>query len=135
MTDTGVQHEVERLRARVATLEQLQEVHEKAALEQASRLEQSLADLHERARALARSEEALRRQSRIMEAVLNSMSDGVVVADEKGQFLLFNPAAERILGIGRTEAGPEEWTDRYGCYLPDKVTPCPPDRMPLVRAI
>src|SRR5438445_6388705 len=125
--------EVERLRSRVATLEQLQEVQERAVLEQAARLEQSLADLRERARELARSEEALRRQTRILQAVLDSMSDGVAVADETGKFLLFNPAAERILGIGKTDAKPEEWTQRYGCFLPDMVTPCPPERMPLFR--
>ena len=77
-------NEVERLRSRVATLEQLQEVQERAVLDQAARLEQSLADL--------------RRQTRILQAVLDNMSDGVAVANEHGKFLLFNPAAERILG-------------------------------------
>src|SRR5262249_50021079 len=61
--------------------------------------------------------------------------DGVAVADEHGKFLLFNPAAERILGVGMTEAPPEKWTELYGCFLPDEVTPCPPDQMPLVRAM
>jgi two-component system, sensor histidine kinase and response regulator len=141
MTDNGASPEVltslevQRLRSRIAALEQLQEVQEKTVREQSGRLEQSLAELRERARELARSEEALRQQTRILQAVLDSMSDGVIVADEHGKFLLFNPAAERILGIGKADVAPEEWTKLYGCYLPDKVTPCPPDRMPLVRAI
>src|SRR5437868_8700103 len=99
--------EVERLRSRVATLEQLQEVQERAVLDQAARLEQSLTDLRERAHELARSEEALRRQTRILQAILDSMSDGVAVADEHGKFLLFNPAAERILGVGPIGGRPE----------------------------
>ena len=36
------------------------------------------------------------------------MADGVAVADEHGKFLLFNPAAERILGFGPLDVTPEE---------------------------
>jgi serine/threonine protein kinase/putative methionine-R-sulfoxide reductase with GAF domain len=83
---------------------------------------------------LERSEEALRKHS-ILQSILNSMSDGVVVADEDGKFLLFNPAAEQILGIGPLDAPPAEWTDRYGLFLPDRVTPYPVRELPLVRAM
>jgi signal transduction histidine kinase len=59
----------------------------------------------------------------------------VVVADDQGKFLLFNPAAEQILRIGKTDAPPEEWTQRYGNYLPDMVTPYPAEDLPLARAM
>jgi PAS domain S-box-containing protein len=78
---------------------------------------------------------ALGRQTGVFQSVLDSMSAGVVVADEAGRFLFFNPAAERILGIGLTDAAPNQWTARYGCFLPDRVTPYPTDQLPLVRAI
>ena len=45
------------------------------------------------------------------------MSDGVVVADERGKFVLFNPAAEQILQLGKIDAPPEEWSERYSLYL------------------
>src|SRR5262245_21552622 len=135
MSDTVVSNELEWLRSRVAALEQLQEVHEKAVLDQSERLEQSLAELRERNRQLADSEQALRRQTGILQAVLDSMADGVAVADEHGKFLLFNPAAERILGFGPMNVTPEQWTEQYGCYLADGMTPCPVEKMPLVRAI
>src|SRR5215471_13844141 len=80
-----------------------------------------------------RSDEA--RQNRVLLAILRSMSAGVVVAHETGKFLLFNPEAERIFGIGAIDASPAEWSPRYGCYLPDRVTPFPPEQWPLVRAI
>ena len=35
-----------------------------------------------------------RSRRRILQSILNSMSDGVIVADEAGRFILFNPAAE-----------------------------------------
>src|SRR5262245_32013792 len=121
MTPKNLQQDVEWLRSRVAALEQLQEVQEKAVLEQSERLERSVAEL--------------RRQKRILQAVLDSMSDGVAVADENGKFLLFNPAAERILGFGASDAPPEQWSERYGCFLSDGETPYPADQMPLMRAI
>ncbi|HJZ95642.1 MAG TPA: GAF domain-containing protein, partial [Candidatus Solibacter sp.] len=129
------EREVEQLRARIAALEQLQEAHEKTVVEQATRLEQSLQELRERSREQAQSEAALRKQTRILRSVLDNMGDGVVVADENGRFLLFNPAAEQILRIGAIETSPVEWSARYGLYLPDKVTPYPPADLPLARAI
>lgn len=62
------------------------------------------------------------------------MADGVVVADENGKFLLWNRAAERVVGIGLTDTPSEEWTERYGCFLSDGVTPYPHHELPLVRA-
>jgi PAS domain S-box-containing protein len=81
------------------------------------------------------AEEALRRQTGILQSILHSMADPVVVADETGHFTLWNQAAHRIIGIGLTDASPEEWTRRYGCYLPDTLTPYPTEDLPLVRAI
>src|SRR5262249_52536692 len=63
---------------------------------------------------LARSEAALREQTHILQGVLDSIGEGVVVADERGRLLMFNPAAEEILGRGLSDAAPEQWSDRYG---------------------
>jgi len=84
---------------------------------------------------LHQSQEALRNQSRILESVLSSMGDGVVVADTGGNLLVFNPTAERILHKGRSDTRPEEWTEHYHLYLADTITPYPIDELPLVRAI
>ncbi|HWA97651.1 MAG TPA: PAS domain S-box protein, partial [Pirellulales bacterium] len=51
-----------------------------------------------------RMEQALRRQSHILQSTLDSIGDGVVVANEHGQVLLFNPAAKQILGLGLDQA-------------------------------
>jgi two-component system sensor histidine kinase/response regulator len=71
----------------------------------------------------------------ILESVLAGMGDAVVVADTAGKFLLFNPEAERLLRMARADVPPELWSARYGCYLPDEVTPYPPEDLPLARAI
>ncbi len=81
------------------------------------------------------AEKELREQKQLQELILGSMGDGVVVADQNGKFLLFNPAAERILGMGATDATPDQWTSQYGLYLPDKITPYPAENLPLAWAI
>src|SRR4029077_14254506 len=82
-----------------------------------------------------RTEEETKRQKELLQLILASIADGVVVADSNGKFLLFNAAAEQILGIGATEAAPDKWSEQYGVYLSDTVTRYPPDQLPLARAI
>jgi PAS domain S-box-containing protein len=135
MNDSPSNAEVERLRSQVAALEQLLEVHEQAVLEQADRLEHVLVELRTRAQALAASEESLRKQTRILQCILDRMADGVAVVDPQGRFLVFNPAAERILGRGFAEVPPDRWPQHYGLFLPDGVTPHPLEQLPLVRAL
>jgi sigma-B regulation protein RsbU (phosphoserine phosphatase) len=79
--------------------------------------------------------EGLDRQREILNSILNALSEGVIVADKDGKFTFFNPAAERILGIGLQDTIPEEWTTTYGCYLEDKVTPYPAQDLPLTRSL
>ena len=82
-----------------------------------------------------RTQRELESQTRILNAVITRMSDGVVVADEHGKFLLFNPAAERIAGVGAIASSPERWQADYGIFRPDRRTPFPSDELPLARAI
>ena len=95
------------------------------------RVEMALA---ERAEELLRSEDALQKHTRILRSVLDSMGEGVVVSDEEGQLLLFNPAAEQMLGPALFQGDSNETTD-FGLYLPDTTTPFPEEDMPIYRAI
>lgn len=70
-----------------------------------------------------------------LEAVLNSLTDGVIVANVKGKFLFFNPAAAKILGMGSRDITQSNWSSVYGCYKVDRVTPYPSGQLPLARAI
>jgi len=81
------------------------------------------------------AEEETQRQKELLQLVLSSIADGVVVANSNGKFLLFNAAAEHALGIGATQTTPDKWSEQYGVYLPDGVTQYPSDQLPLVRAI
>jgi sigma-B regulation protein RsbU (phosphoserine phosphatase) len=70
-----------------------------------------------------------------LEAVIRSLPSGAIIADARGKLLFLNDSAKRILGVGLTEVPPEEWSATYGCYLPDRETLYPPEKLPLARAL
>jgi signal transduction histidine kinase/response regulator RpfG family c-di-GMP phosphodiesterase len=89
----------------------------------------------EQQKALARSEAAFRQQTKILRSVLDSMSAGVLVADETGKIVLLNPAAQRLVGMGGTEGPQSNWSEYYGIYRPGTTSLYPPDELPLARAV
>ncbi|MGA8271916.1 MAG: PAS domain S-box protein [Candidatus Sulfotelmatobacter sp.] len=92
-------------------------------------------ELSRQAEELARSRQALETQTLLLQSVLDSMTEGLVVADAGGKFVLWNPAATEIVGLGAANLPPEEWSQHYGVFLADTVTPFPPDKNPLALAI
>ncbi len=74
-------------------------------------------------------------EAEVLRAVLENLTEGLIVADEHGRITFFNAEAERILGFGVRDVGPAEWSSVYGCYLPDQVTHYPAERLPLARAL
>ncbi|MCY4604320.1 MAG: PAS domain S-box protein, partial [Gemmatimonadetes bacterium] len=75
----------------------------------------------------------LQHQIQLMQAIFDSISDGVIVADEQGS-LTFNQSAERIIG-GKVDTVLKHGTEEYSIFYPDKVTPIPTEELPLVRAL
>lgn len=71
----------------------------------------------------------------LLRDVIDQMQAGVIVTDMQGRFLLFNAAAERFLGMGAIEQGPEHWTEVFGIFHSDTTTPLATEDIPLVRAL
>ena len=94
-----------------------------------------ISDVRRREIELRKTAAALQAHARLMDLVFENMSDGVVVADEEGRFTLFNRTAQRLAGIGPTDAGTDEWPAYYGLFHADRVTPFTEQELPLVRAI
>jgi PAS domain S-box-containing protein len=92
-------------------------------------------ELARQAEELTRSRQALESQKLMLQCVLDSMVEGLVAADEQGKFIIWNPAAARIVGMGAADVPAGEWNTHYGVYLPDTVTPFPAEQNPLFRAI
>ncbi|HXM64121.1 MAG TPA: PAS domain S-box protein [Terriglobales bacterium] len=92
-------------------------------------------ELSRYAEKLSISQEALQGQTLMLQSVLDSMTEGLAAVDEQGKFVIWNAAAEKILGMGSTDLPNPEWTGHYGLFLPDSVTPFPTEQLPVLRAI
>lgn len=81
-----------------------------------------------------RAEDALRQQTEVLRSILNSMSEGVLVADGVGKVLLINPAGERMIGrVGRATVAEAQSANKF--YRPDQVTRFDDRDLPLTRAM
>ena len=69
---------------------------------------------------------AARGQAAILRAVLESLTEGVVVADQQGKLIHFNPAAHQLLG---------DQLDGTQVFLADRRTLMPSGTWPLQRAV
>lgn len=103
------------------------------------RLEQRVAErtavVERRSLELSESEAALRKQTAILQSVLNSMGDGVVVVDAVGKILLCNPEAERLLKMNGAITSFHDWLQKQEKHLPDRGAEPSGTESPLLRAI
>ena len=97
---------------------------------------QTLEDrVKERTSELQHAERLLREQERLLRSVLDAMIDAVAVVERDGRFTLFNPAAERLIGVSPANWLPPNWTPEFGLFDPDEMTPMAPARTPRIRAL
>lgn len=81
-------------------------------------------------------EKHLRRHNELIGSVIQSVSEGVVVADTRGKFVIVNDAARKMVGGGAgREVDPADWSGHYGLYIPGTSTLFPPNELPLSKAI
>lgn len=79
------------------------------------------------------AEAALDLQRRNLQSILDSMGEGIIVADTAGKLLLINPAAEAMLGLRRPQAG--SWQELFERELQSRLTVPAPGEDPLSRAL
>jgi PAS domain-containing protein len=85
-----------------------------------------------------RVEDELGRQTARLRLILDSLSEGVVVADAGGRLVEANPAATALIGIPpptERTTSPGSWSTEFPLFLPDGITPYPEDRLPLTLAL
>jgi len=76
-----------------------------------------------------------RRHARLMNNILESLNDGVIVADRHGRILFANQVATAVSGTTRSDVSPSDWSEQHGFFVPGTGQPFPPDELPLARAI
>ena len=79
--------------------------------------------------------DANRRQAHLMNIAFESISEGVIAVDEAGDYLIFNPAAEQIVGMHVPDARLGERSERYGLFHVDGETVFPSSELPIARAV
>ena len=70
----------------------------------------------------------------LLDAVLDQMADGVIIADAEGRIRRVNPAAARMHGRAVTDIAPEDWSRSYDLLRTDGE-PYPPEELALTRAL
>ena len=72
----------------------------------------------------------LRSQTQLMETVVNSMNEGLIVSNPEGQVLFTNPSVEQMFGVLESPDLPiSEWSKKCGIFYPDQKTHVPIDRI------
>ena len=99
------------------------------------RLNHSLTQVREAEGRLGQAAAEMQDRTQLLEAVVNSIGDGVIVVDEQGKSTIVNPSAERILGDRAFEVSAGWWMDHYDIFYPDGETRVPREELPLVRAL
>jgi signal transduction histidine kinase len=79
---------------------------------------------------------ALEREREALQAVLESLAEGVVACDAEGRLTLFNAAARAFHGLAEDATlPPERWAEHYRLFCADGETPLRTEDVPLVRAL
>jgi signal transduction histidine kinase/ActR/RegA family two-component response regulator len=102
------------------------------------RAEMTVEEGQEQLQAMLRQAEAQaqehRYQTQMLQSIVHSMGEGLVVFGSDGQNLVCNQAAEQILeNLSSTPIS--DWVSRYGLCASDGKTPCTTDELALTRAL
>ena len=82
-----------------------------------------------------RAEVALQEQTKLLQVIIDSIGDGLILANQQGEFVLFNRAAVGMFGQLSNGKSDREWSKTYGLFLADQKTLFPDEQLPLTRAI
>jgi len=77
----------------------------------------------------------LEQSNTLLNAILDSMGDGVICVNDKYEHVLINQAARRLLGDLPQHPAPAQRAEIFGIYHPDKNTLFSKEELPLGRAL
>lgn len=98
-------------------------------------LNNMLETIEKRDNEVAQSKELMNKQNILLQSVIQSMGDGLIVVDENKKFIMWNEASERIIGIGLMDIPAEKWAEIYGFFLPETKTLFGTAQFPLIKSL
>lgn len=79
--------------------------------------------------------EALQRERQFQDALLESLSEGIVACDGQGLLRPFNRATRGLHGMTAVPLPPDRWAEHFNLFSADGATPLRMEEIPLFRAL
>jgi PAS domain S-box-containing protein len=108
------------------------QIHDQAIKKLNAGLEQRIV---ERTAELELTGQKLRENQKLLDSVLNNIKDGIVAVDDRGQYFVFNPAAEKIMGKSAEGFRRGQRLKHFSLFKSDGVTPFPENEGTLEKAL
>lgn len=99
------------------------------------RLRARIAELEERLEERERSEAAARAETAALRAIMEHLPVGLAAADSSGKLIVTNREVERLLGDASSSETLDEMLGSYGVFEADKTTLVNPENVALGRAL
>ncbi len=96
-----------------------------------ARNEKLLTEIQQRTEAEAKE----KTEASFLQTILDNISDGIVVCDNRGVLVAFNKAAEVIYGQGLKPISADQWTQHYKLYDKQGKEPLKKEQSPLYKAL
>ena len=77
----------------------------------------------------------LQNQNALMDAIFNSISDGIVVVNKAGKYVMFNETAREMLGYNPQGVQIRQASETFGLFQPEDQGLFPTDELPLAQAL
>jgi len=128
------------LREREFVAQQLRDAHqglEQKVLERTAELNTANHQLQTEIEFRQKTENALREQRHFLNAVLQSLNEGIIAFDTRGQITVVNNVTRKFFGLPIGEIPPygPEWSKYYDVLNADGTKPLIPEELPMQRAI
>ena len=94
-----------------------------------------LSTIEKRDTEVAQSKDQLNTQNTLLQSIIKNMGDGLIVIDQNGKFMFWNPASEKIIGMVSMDIPLEKWAETYGMFWPNTNTIIEPYNLPMMKVL
>ena len=77
----------------------------------------------------------LQTHNTLMDTIFSCISDGIVVADKHGKYVMFNEVAKKMADYNIENVYITQASEKFGLFQPDGHTSFPVDELPIARAL